>query len=155
MKKFVLLFAIIALFVGSVNAQNGTVKVGASSSWEFQTVEATDIIDADGENIEKIFDLGSKNKIQYYTIFLDVDVTARDGELMAHTIPITLQESYDGINYNIVSTVSFYGTADTTFTIADLSTGSIAPYLKVKLDGSDADSVSVQLMKMAGKFVNK
>jgi len=155
MKKLFLLLLIAALSVGLLNAQSNVERVGISSGWNQFPVIATDIIDADGENIEKIFDLGSKTKIQYYTIFLDIDTVLIPSTVASHYIPVTLQESYDGVNYTVLSTVNYYCSADTTFTIADLSTGSLAPYLKVKLDGTDGDSVNVQLMKVVGKFVNK
>jgi hypothetical protein len=153
MKKLVLLFAIIALFIGSVQAQ--TIKVGGGDNWKQFQVKSTDVLDADGESIEKIFYLGDKENIQYYSVFFDIDTVLRPGVLMAHYIPVSINESYDGINYTALQNVNFYGTADTTFTISDLSTGSIAPYLKVILSGVDADSVNVQLMKCRGRFINK
>jgi hypothetical protein len=154
MKKLILSLAIIVLAVGSLFAQP-EIKLGHSSGWEQFPVLASDTIKNDGENIEKIFNLNAKSTIQYYKIFVDIDTVLTPAVLTTHNIPVYLQESFNGVDYVTIDTTSFYGTADTTFTIADISTGTIAPYLKVKLDGTDGDSLNVQLMKMVGRFVNK
>jgi len=155
MKKTLLTILMSLLFAVAINAQD-VLRIPNNSYLVKFPVLTTDVVTEDGDIVEKIFDIGRKTDIQFYTISLDIDTTARAAELMNHKIPVTLEGSWDnGSTYSAISTVNFYGTADTTFVFQDISTGTTAPLLKVKLNGADADSVSVQLIGLYGRFINK
>jgi len=159
MKRLITLLAAVALFAGiSLQAQQKAYLTVPESKHTINfKYDALDVLDADGETVEKFIDLTKKTKVQYYTLFMDIDTTWTPATLgtLVHNIPVTLEESFDGINYTTVSTTVFYGQADTLIKIQDVSTGISAPYIKIKYDGSDADSLNVALMSLWGRFLDK
>jgi hypothetical protein len=159
MKKILTLLAVLVVTAGfALNGQGraATVKVPNATHLIKFPVVASDILDADGEVIYKIFDLGGKTKVQYYTIPVVLDSVDRPGLDGSELITVTLQESFDNVNWADLDTATYGATqADTTFNFQDLSTGTSAPLLRVKLDGADADSVNVSVTSVWGRFLDK
>jgi len=156
MKKLFLILAVLMISVGmSINAQK-VMKVSKNDYSVKFNVESTDVISEDGINVIKIFDLSNKVKVQYYTIPVAIDTVLMPADLTTHYIPVTLEGSWNrGNTWTTISTVNFYGTADTTFNFQDVSTGTSAERLRVKLNGADGDSINVQLVDLDARFLNK
>lgn len=143
----------IALVVGftAMAQTTETISVGKSDMYVEVDALSTDIVDATGETVGKIFDLSKKNSFIYYTFAFDVDTVSHEAVLNTHEVPITLHTSYDQITWTAVDSVDYMATADTAFTFQDITTGTDVPYMKVTMEG--VDSVSVQLMSLKARFL--
>lgn len=158
MKKILTVLAVLVLSAGiALNAQkrvNLRVESGQHLV-KFQPL-ALDVMDADGETITKVFDLNKKTKVQYYTIPVHLDSIDRPGLDGSELITITLEESFDNVVWAVLATKTFGATqSDTTFNFQDISTGTSAPWVKVKFDGAEADSVNVGVTAVWGRFLDK
>jgi hypothetical protein len=158
MKKILTLFAVLILTAGfALNAQQkDQLRIEKGQHLvKFQTL-AADVMDADGETVIKVFDLNKKNKVQYYTVPVYLDSIDRPGLDGSELITITLEESFDNVTWAILTTKTFGATqSDTTFNFQDLSTGSSAPWMRVKFNGAEADSVNVSVRTVWGRFLDK
>jgi len=157
MKKILTLLAALILSAGiAVNAQQREVLTVVNGAHLVKfAVDPLDVIDADGETVIKVFDLNKKNKVQYYTIPVYMDSVAHPGTL-SHPIAVLLQQSFDNETWATVTTKSYYAsTSDTTFNFQDISTGTSAPWLRVKFGGAEGDSVNINVQDVWGRFLDK
>ena len=156
MKRLFSTLAVLTLSFGMLLSAQELMKVNSTDHSVKFNVEASDVISVDDMNVIKIFDLSSKVKVQYYTIPVAIDTVLMPAELTTHKIPVTLDGSWDrGKSWTTITTVDFYGTADTTFNFQDVSTGTSAERLRVKLNGADGDSINVQLVDLNARFLDK
>ena len=158
MKKLLSMLAIL-LFVSTMALQaqlRDEIKVPAGAHLvEFADL-STDLLPDSLDYIVKEFDLTKKTKVQYYTIPVYVDTVATSGDLTSHYLTINSQQSFDRVTWANIDTVLYYGNSgDSTFNFQDLTTGTSAPYLRVKLTVVSTDSVDYSLGKVFGRFLDK
>ncbi len=148
MKYIITLFGIFALllFTSEVNAQDATVRQGATN---FKiALDAGDTI-LNTNTLRKTIGVGAKQSVQLYTIQVTIDSISGTP---AHTI--TTAGSIDNSNWTTIDTVSWGGTtSDTTFVITDISTGIAWPYVSVLVTGSS--SSKSQLTYLGGRFIDE
>jgi hypothetical protein len=158
MKKLFALLLVVFMAAGlSLQAQDkAVVRVAAGQHLvKFPTVadQLADSLDY----VLKEFDLTKKTKVQYYTIPVYVDTVATSHDVAStHYLTINLQQSYDYVTWANLDTVLYYGASgDSTFNFQDLTTGSSAPYMRVKATVVSTDSVDYQLDDVWGRFLDK
>lgn len=158
MKKILSLFAVLVLSAGiALSAQQkDQLRVEKGQHLVKFKVNSLDVIDADGETVIKVFDLNKKDKVQYYTIPVYMDSVNHPGVDSSEYITILLQESFDNSTWATLTTKTYHAVAgDTTFNFQDISTGTSAPWVRVKFGGSEGDSVQINVQDVWGRFLDK
>jgi hypothetical protein len=155
MKRFVIILFLVAFAMTAVNAQkqvkrgdNYLPNLEAEMSTSYKLLN--DSLDAN----QVVLNIGDKQVLQLYSISLDIDTVSVSSVLNKINVICLLEKSYDGSNWSTLKTVNFYATADTTFVHQDVSTGTDAPFLRIK-QTCNQDSVSVNLIAIDAKFTDK
>jgi hypothetical protein len=155
MKKFAIILFLVAFAITAVNAQlqvkrgdNFLPNLEADMSTSYKLLN--DSLDAH----QVVFNIGDKQVLQLYSIAVDLDTILMPAVLVKKHVICLLEKSYDGSNWSTLKTVNYYGTADTTFIHQDVSTGTDAPYLRVRNTMSN-DSSSINLISLDAKFTDK
>ena len=148
MRKIFTLLAVLVVAAGfALNAQQrATVKVADNEYTVKFPVLSTDVMNDSLAYVYKVFDLTKKKKVQYYTVPVYVDTTSHDAVDSTEYATILLQESFDNVTWDNLDTVKYYGIAgDSTFKFQDITTGTSAPWLRVKFGPLTSDSVNISV----------
>jgi hypothetical protein len=158
MRKIFTLLAVLVVAAGfALNAQQkATVRVADNDYLVKFPVLSTDVMNDSASYIYKVFDLSNKKKVQYYTIPVYVDTTSHDAVDSTEYAVILLQESFDNVTWANLDTANYYGIAgDSTFNFQDITTGTSAPWMRVKFGPLTSDSVNISVDQVWGRFLNK
>jgi len=161
MKRLISVFFIMA-FVMSLAYSQAKYNVKKSDTFlpnlEAEMSTSYKLLSDSLDNQEIILNIGDKEVLQFYSVAIDIDTvstsdrTAKSYE--ENAVICLLQKSYDGVTWTTLKTVNFFATADTVFVHQDVTTGTDAPYLKIK-NTCNQDSTSVNLIGVDLKLTNK
>ncbi len=153
MKKFVLL--LVAAFALSLTAFGQTTyKLNKNDHNIVVSRESSDVVDADGETLQYIFDLSKKDAKQYYYFSVYLEQISNASSDSSEYVRTLLKQSYDGQTYSNVDTLDYYAVgADTTVVFSDLSTGTAVRFLQIEITGDS--TLSVGMDKFYARFLDK
>lgn len=159
MKKLIVILSLL-LFAVTMNAQvsGSTVTMAANSTYAVITPTATDTVSG---TVSKYWDIAlNKSKLQYFGFAVSIDSTKRPSRIHGNRVLVQVYGAVQQTGtWRQIGTNIFYGvnagtSGDTTMLVADLTTGILYRYLRIKFTGVVANhcaTVSKLSLRVADK----